>query len=411
MVLFVAVLVFAILVGGVWGVSPSTTQNRLYGEACNYTDDCDGAKGFFCNRSGVCDCRCSPDLFYIYNENFGKCMILAGGDCEVDRNEECTTGASCEKNERLTRPKCTCKPGYFQTNHELCEQRRFLGETCENDNQCKGVLSCGPDKVCICLKNWNNQTKKCYIRAGSHGEGTCSDNDDGRGGCEPGAYCVQMEDTNYQCVAYKHYEKADKSCLENPHLYGDGGGKAGCTSDFFSPATNLQCLPGLYCINSYCQCKFGSFHQQFVNGEEKCYSKLGSPCDESSTCMDVGSECKTEYGLSQCRCSDGYVESERNCFLMYGQNCTFWGVFSCDSQSGLICSHRQICECPELQDFNSTSSTCLALFGGECSLTDDGPRCWPHLECKPFRGLEKSEKGLCQCQDGFQVKPDRKCYV
>lgn len=290
-----------------------------------------------------------------------------------------------------------------------------MSEPCIDSKQCRGLLECGAGNICTCpgRSKYDSMSKKCIADVGHRVPKYCMDKNIG---CGRGTHChvesyVRGEPSSYKCKCLSGYQKLHNGTdgrTEDGHCYGQVG--ATCTSDFFGELTEKQCLPGLYCVNGQCQCKYGSFHQTFVFETEQCLSLLGSPCVHTSDCKDPGSVCGNATGTNQCSCTAGFVEFERKCYKEFGQNCTYDGP-ECDVSSGLECSRNGICECPALQGFNDITVKYMPLVGSSCSLKDLTKTCWPRSVCRPFPGMENSDTGLCVCESGFKRVKERKCYV
>lgn len=117
----------------------------------------------------------------------------------------------------------------------------------------------------------------------------------------------------------------------------------------------------LTCVDGKCVCHFTQ-HQMYDHSIEQCVSNVEGPCLENvnGTVLQFpcvpNAECKTQDGISECVCKDGYINSyDRKCYIAHGQPC--YTSESCDRFSKLRCQNGR-CTCPDLHIYDQRRSLC-----------------------------------------------------
>ncbi|CAD6221857.1 GSCOCG00005195001-RA-CDS [Cotesia congregata] len=142
---------------------PSTNKENCFKYASNIDDYCEDNEGCrkikhsFCSNNKNCTC------FSPYKENEGKCLGVFNASCYDD--SDCDSFYQCSSN------RCLCRDGFtFDDYYKCISVNRYLGESCIDNDYCRGIehSSCDSDFRCTCATNYFNVNGSCL-----HYMGTC----------------------------------------------------------------------------------------------------------------------------------------------------------------------------------------------------------------------------------------------
>lgn len=381
-------------------------EKKLYGDSCNRTHRCDTQSLLSCIEN---KCQCAKPNEMIYNETAKKCSILAGEKCSFSLFEsetEVKNGIKetldCIENAICDNGYCSCMSGYYEDVKGLCREKGTNGETCTSDTECRSdlLLSC-IEGFCSCNRSetvFNNGI--CVGKAGS--------------ACSKYGQCVLSAECGYNdrlCTCRDGYETSkDGFCL-------------GIYSMHCNPIDS-PCTQQFSCIDGKCDCHYPQ-HQKFYNGQ--CVSLVQGPCLENVTgsvlrfpCVE-NAECKTNDGISECTCSNGYINSyDRMCYIAHGFPCV--KSDSCDPLSKLVCKNGR-CACKDFHSYDEKRSLCIGLVGAECDLQLGNGFCVDGSTCQSYRfssnewsELQRRDRtipstGSCRCSKSSMVNSARECVA
>ena len=130
-----------------------------------YSSGCEDSVGSFCNQTSS-QCQCRPDFDVTLSDRFCLKRRALFESCFV--SEQCLNSSKCYANSTQLlsattqfwiRPDiplspeglCVCPPTHFISNNNDCQERRGIGQSCEEDAQCLQ-----PNSIC------NASTGQCF---------------------------------------------------------------------------------------------------------------------------------------------------------------------------------------------------------------------------------------------------------
>lgn len=383
-------------------------DRRSYGENCNKTNRCDSQSALSCIEN---KCQCLKSNEMIYDESAKKCLILSGEKCSftlIDGAENRVTETfDCVKNAICDNEYCSCMSGYYEGTEGICREKGTNGENCTEDAQCRSdlMLTCN-DGFCLCHQSeamFNGL--KCVAKAGF----SCMK----YGECVPNAVCGYDQD-RLMCTCVNGFKESKNNlCLG--------------TYGFQCDANSSPCTQQLSCIDGKCSCHYPQ-HQNYDSSTDQCKSLAQGPCYENVTGSLLrfpcgqNAECTTQDGISECVCSDGYINSyDRKCYIAHGQPCV--RSESCDPASELMCKNGR-CACRDFHIYDERRSLCIGLVGAQCDLRLGDDFCVAGSSCQSYR-LDSSDWskmkqldrmrnevfGICRCSQFFVSNSERKCVL
>ncbi|XP_059610468.1 rh5-interacting protein-like isoform X2 [Phlebotomus argentipes] len=260
-------------------------------------------------------CVCEYDSFY--RPNLRTCVRNVLG-----LQYSCVTHSQCSPflgmcSSGVLIPSCICHPYKIQdTESQICEMRKGLGEFCEKKEDCSvSKTACQPDNTCACDDSYIEVDEQCKPAI----TGSCESNEDCAvdntecmtDSADKEDETAQMDQKVCRCKeGFTH--TANTECLPNASKYGDE-----CVE-------SEQCQPLLgtlgQCIDGECACDEEKHHHK----DGKCHEKkvLEESCTKSSECFVIDNSTQVECRNNVCQCQYGYYpDSTRiKCVKSTGKN-------------------------------------------------------------------------------------------
>ncbi|ODN00766.1 Tenascin-X [Orchesella cincta] len=388
--------VFALLVGCFIGVS----QALEYGQPCNVTskpelDECrsvnlkDPLKCTPTADNSTAFCACEPEMFR--HEELNYCVSSQGGKCTLQSGDgqpshQCTKFAQCfnstEKAIERKEGKCYCDPDAIHDELTGHCKLTFGSKRCTVATECLvgGLLTCREGN-CGCEDEehqvWNSTANSCQTLI----NGSCAAN---KPFPKPECYglntvCKNITASEFVCECSDGYTEApDKSC------YKDFEGTCEDKND---------CHPQFECkgnATKQCLCPDG---QLYHVGSKTCRLLVGQQCEvESDLECTVHASCTN----NTCTCTTGFISSSGTCLAKYGSECSEVGCYEPDF---LQCvDTTKTCGC--VDKYLPESNKCVGLIGESCRSTDED--CIGNSKCLNDR---------CGCPSGQEQQDDLKQCV
>ncbi|XP_057335965.1 prion-like-(Q/N-rich) domain-bearing protein 25 [Microplitis mediator] len=244
--------------------SPENKKNsdlyspKFIGDYCQNHEQCSGLNNTICTEER---CECSKNFFQVDN----KC-IERNGDLTCSTHYDCSSYeigcylGTCQTAETFFSPE--------NKNNSDLYQNGFVGEYCENDDQCRSLYKFNNTRCfregCECLPNFFNVGNECVE---SNNDSTCSGHYD----------CVEEE---LGCFFGTCQSLEEFFSPENEHQ--NGLYYAENINDYCVNDDHCRYVPHTICsTKNKCICS-----DNYVRVGNKCLGKLNAPCRIDYDCAD-----------------------------------------------------------------------------------------------------------------------------
>ncbi|CAL8112888.1 unnamed protein product [Orchesella dallaii] len=379
----------------------------------------ENGKGVECSSNSQCDqgrylecdghtCTCRSNLGMIWEDNLGKCMIMAGAPC----SRKGIQGAECVTNSSCIAGVCECDDEFLQNGFGSCELS--YGAVCSDAEKCaiRYLLECSyslnyqQQRTCQCKGDgieyvWDEQKRKCVSTAG----GRCELDDESANG-----------DDKLECIANSECVEPGV-CRCKPGFKQTPEGK--CLLKFGEKCNDSQGLvcnykyEHLICQERVCGCEF--YGQQAFQPEiQICRWLVGEDCDVTEDnglsenhpaesfprkrmCVkDAVCEPSRPGGRrGTCVCNKGFeISSDKTCTKDrgYGHQCS--ASMDCDKKRYLECvpdeEQGSRCDCIQYEMYFD-GKQCRVLPGKSCR---QNKLCTHQSYC---------EGDWCVCNEGYKI--------
>lgn len=343
--------------------SGGSKPKRQLGQPCDQTNVCDTDLTCLVYQSnatsGVCHKLC-PNGVCLSGE---KCYSLSNGQgaCACRTDADCSNGKTCNN--------FFCSGTTTQPN-----QKKKLGESCDENNLCDTGLTCVQLQA-------NATTGVCF--------NTCPN-----GTCAGGEKCYELTNGEKACVCQSNAECANGGTCNNFRCQAGQtqGGKEGEACD-----AQGNCQTGLQCVSDP------------QSNQTLCIR----PCATNADCVG-GFECNTQFGVCMPPPQQGTQDRGQPCdtqrLCKQGLECI---VIQQGAQSGVCLPNCQgTCTGGErCVPTNGNTSICVCLQNDQCPAGKncqdyrcvDAPGCTTDAECGTGRVCQQ---GKCAARTGCQSNAD-----